>query len=114
MKHKINYLSFGDKKEIKEIKNIYGVRMNDELDGTKVMTEPFRGGQLYVEYVIDITEAEYEDTESPQVQSDGQPREMQSGYEYRSMKSVLTTHGMGAVWFKYDIAPVKVHYKMFH
>lgn len=29
------------------------------------------------------------------------------------MKTVLTTHGMGAVWFKYEIAPLKVHYVMF-
>lgn len=30
------------------------------------------------------------------------------------MKTVLTTHGMGAVWFKYEIAPVKVRYSMFY
>ena len=30
------------------------------------------------------------------------------------MKTVLTTHGMGAVWFKYEIAPVKVRYSMYY
>lgn len=39
---------------------------------------------------------------------------MRSGYQYRSMKTVLTTGSMGAVWFTYDIAPTKVHYTMFY
>jgi len=30
------------------------------------------------------------------------------------MKQVLTTGGMGAVWFKYEIAPVEVHYSMYY
>ena len=36
--------------------------MNYELDGTGVLAQPFRNGQLYVEYVLDITEVEYSDT----------------------------------------------------
>jgi hypothetical protein len=30
------------------------------------------------------------------------------------MKTVLATGGMGAVWFKYEIAPVEVHFSMFY
>jgi hypothetical protein len=30
------------------------------------------------------------------------------------MKTVLSTGGMGAVWFKYEIAPVEVHYNMYY
>lgn len=33
--------------------------MNTELDGTKIMRDTMRGGQLYVEYVLDLTEAEF-------------------------------------------------------
>ena len=72
-----------------------------------MLADPIRGGQLYVEYVIDITETEYEDKTR---KDDKGEHSVQSGFEYRSMKTVLTTGGMGAVWFKYDIAPVKVHY----
>lgn len=64
MKHKINHLSFGNKKDIQDISSRYGISMNTELDGSKVMTDAFRGGQLYVEYILDITEAEYEDRTS--------------------------------------------------
>ena len=33
--------------------------MSNELEGVSVLQEPFRGGQLYVEYIVDITEAEF-------------------------------------------------------
>jgi len=36
MKHVINELSFGNKADIKEIKKRYGIKMNAELDGTKI------------------------------------------------------------------------------
>lgn len=112
MKHKINHLSFGDQKEIKEIYSKYGRSMVNELEGVSVMTDAFRGAQLYVEYVVDITEAEFEDTTSSKDTKGQYPT--QSGFEYRSMKTVLSTHGMGAVWFKYEIAPVKVRYSMYY
>lgn len=59
MKHIINKMSFGSIDDIKEIKSRYGVTMNKELDGTKIMKDTMRGGQLYVEYVLDLTEAEF-------------------------------------------------------
>lgn len=61
--------------------------MNDELDFTSVLAEPIWGGQLYVEYIIDITEAEYEDTTSFK-NSEGKYPTL-SGFEYRSMKTIL-------------------------
>jgi Endoplasmic reticulum vesicle transporter len=88
MKHKINHLSFGNPKEIQEIKSRFGRRMSNELVGTTVLSEPFRGGQLYVEYVLDITEAEFEDTSVPRDDKGQYPT--QSAFEYRSMKTVMT------------------------
>jgi hypothetical protein len=35
-------------------------------------------------------------------------------FQYRAMKTVLATGGMGAVWFKYEIAPIEVHYNMYY
>lgn len=29
------------------------------------------------------------------------------------MRSIMMTGGMGAVWFKYDISPIKVHYTLY-
>ena len=64
---------------------------------------------MHVEYVIDITETLYEDTTVKE--SSGQHPKYQ-GYQYRAMKTVLMTGGQGAVWFKYDVAPIEVHYSM--
>lgn len=85
--------------------------MNSELSRTKVLKDNRRGSQLYVEYVLDLTEAEYHRGDIDH----GTAKEIKhSGYEYRSMKTILSTPGMGAVWFKYDISPIKVHYNMYY
>lgn len=63
--------------------------------------------------MIDITETEYEDTTVSKVVVDGKFKSPKyHGFQYRAMKTVLMTGGMGAVWFKYDIAPIEVHYTM--
>ena len=109
MKHVINHMSFGNPEDLQTLRSRYGVTMNAELDGQTVARDSHRAGNLYVEYVIDITEAEYENLDETL-----QGRESKvSGYEYRSMKTVLTTYGMGAVWFKYEISPIKVHYGLY-
>ena len=99
-------MSFGNPEDLQLLKSRYGVYMNAELDGHTVARDSHRAGNLYIEYVIDITEAEYENL-------DVGPDSRISGYEYRSMKTVLTTYGMGAVWFKYEISPIKVHYGLY-
>lgn len=38
---------------------------------------------------------------------------MYSGFQYRAMRSIMMTGGMGAVWFKYEISPIKVHYTLY-
>jgi len=35
--------------------------MKNELSGTEVKSDPIQMGQMYAEYVIDITELEFED-----------------------------------------------------
>ena len=37
-----------------------------------------------------------------------------SGYKYRSMRTINMTQGMPALWFIYEITPVKVHYNVFY
>ena len=79
---------------------------------------------MYAEYVIDITELEFENKHNPLIIV---PKKTENNlwtyefkknkyhaFQYRAMKTVLTTGGMGAVWFKYEIAPVEVHYNMYY
>lgn len=111
MKHKINHLSFGDRDEIGNIKQMFGKTMTNELNGQTINTE-IRGGQLFVQYNLDITEAEFEDMSGPVDQFGN--RQKYSAFEYRSMKSIMATGHMASVWFQYNITPVKVHYTMYH
>ena len=59
--HKINHLSFGDKKEMATINYKYGGQILNELNGKDYKQQiPF--GQLMMNYYLDISEEEYTDT----------------------------------------------------
>lgn len=62
MTHTLNHLSFGSTSENAVLNNMYGVRMNNELDGERIdQSKHVAYAQMHVEYVVDITELEYED-----------------------------------------------------
>lgn len=67
---------------------------------------------MHAEYVIDITETEYEDTTTYIWDGQNAKHPRYHGFQYRAMKTILMTGGMGAVWFKYDCAPIEVHYSV--
>lgn len=98
----------------------FGETMKNELSGTEVKASPIQMGQMYAEYVIDITELEFEDKHNKRSVPIGYPEEFElqnikyHAFQYRAMKTVLATGGMGAVWFKYEISPVEVHYNMYY
>lgn len=68
--HKINHLSFGSKEDAKKIKSLYGASMKNELNGHEVNSMPSPMGMMYAEYVLDITEMEYEDTTRQETYND--------------------------------------------
>jgi hypothetical protein len=68
--HKINHLSFGSKDDAKKIRNLFGATMKNELDGVVVDSVPSPMGMMYAEYVLDITEMEYEDTTRQETYND--------------------------------------------
>jgi hypothetical protein len=47
------------------IRSNFGESMKNELSGTEVKSSPIQMGQMYAEYVIDITELEFEDKHNP-------------------------------------------------
>ena len=115
MSHKLNHLSFGNKTEATTLESKYRRKIINELDGATIEQSqhvPF--AQMHLEYVIDITEVEYEDSTRTIIKapgSIGHPK--YAGYQYRAMRTILMTGGMGGVWFKYDISPIKIHYTLY-
>lgn len=110
--HKINHLSFGDIVEAKALEEQYGESIPNELSGTKMDVRQKLGGDanLYVNYYLDITEAEYKDT-TKEVEG---KNPTYSHFAYRSMETAFATSSMPAIWFKYNISPVKVNYTLFY
>lgn len=112
MTHKINHLSFGDKDEADHLKG-WGLKLPNELNGIAVnqnQVVPF--GNMHVEYILDVTEAEYE-VDPTNFSRQLQGVERFSGFQYRGMRTILVTGGMGTIQFKYDISPVKIHYTVY-
>ena len=68
--HKINHLSFGSKDDAKKIKSLFGASTKNELDGLEVNSMPSPMGMMYAEYVLDVTEMEYEDTTRQETYND--------------------------------------------
>ena len=60
--HQLNELSFGDKKEMRTVKNRFSETIPNELSNTGIdQKEVLRGGNLHLTYYLDITEVEFED-----------------------------------------------------
>ena len=56
-------------------------------------------------YYLDINQVDYEDT--TQVNTT-----IYEGFKYRSSKSILAQMGLPALFFRYELSPVKLRYTM--
>ena len=115
--HKINHLSFGDLEDIKHIESQFNDKINFELDGrdtpqTKFMPNggggmmSFGGPQgLMVNYFLEISQVDYVDHTSEQSKKDGQVFE---AYQFRSSQTIKVDIGMPAVFFRYELSPIRI------
>ena len=81
MTHTINELSFGHKGEARQIYHKFGEKMNNELDGLHIEQSRYiQMAQMHAEYVVDITEAEFEDTTETYWEGSLEKHPMYSGF----------------------------------
>lgn len=110
--HTINHLSFGNDKAMKQIMNKYNEKMQFDLDGTHIeQSQYLHGGQILVNYYLDINQIDYHDI--PESKKEGSPVILE-GFKYKSTKSIFSQMGQPALFFRYELSPIKIRYTMYY
>lgn len=104
--HNINHLSFGKEEDISKITKITGGYNLSPLDKIHDESHPKdMGGHVHnmmTTYYLDITPTKY---------LVGNEEEY-SAHEYSYTYQTIATHGMPSVFFKYELSPIFVNYKV--
>lgn len=104
--HDIKHLSFGNEDSISKIKSIVGGYNLSPLDKAFEHTTPKNMGghahNAYTTYYIHITPTKYLIGEE----------EEYSAHEFTYSTQTISTHGMPAVFFKYELNPIFVTYEV--
>jgi hypothetical protein len=103
--HSIKHLSFGNEQDISKIKSITGGYNLAPLDGTYENTTPQRTAHIlstHTTYYMDITPTRY-------LISDD---EEYTAHEFAYTTQTLFTHGQPAIFFKFELSPIFVNYKV--
>jgi hypothetical protein len=96
--HKINHISFGDKKDLQEIKEEFNVGVVSPLDGTLINDH---SEHKVIEYYIKVVPTTY-------VNLSGKSYHV---HQFTSNQNTLTQqHQVPTVYFRYDISPILVKY----
>lgn len=104
--HTINHLSFGNVTQMKQIQKKYDEKFAFDLDSTNVQQDQhIVQGQLLANYYLDINQIDYLDTT-------GIRYTVLEGYKYKSNKSILAQMGLPAIFFRYELSPIKLRYTM--
>ena len=104
--HTINHLSFGKEESISKIKSITGGYSLSPLDKTVESTRPQGSNghyhNVYTTYYIHITPTKYLIGEE----------EEYSAHEFAYSSQTMMTHGMPAVFFRYELNPIFISYQV--
>ena len=115
--HKINHLSFGDLNNVKLIENNFGETFKWELDGRDILESKFVKNPgfmnmgLSVNYFLEISQVDYLDQTSPEAIASEKPPKMEA-FQFRSSSTVKTEPGMPAIFFRYELSPIRIQYTM--
>lgn len=115
--HKINHLSFGDLNDTKTIERNFNEKFNFELDGRNIDQAKFmgNGGQLsmfggpsalMVNYFLEISQVDYLD------QTSNGDAPLLQAYQFRSSQTIKLDMGMPAIFFRYELSPIRIQYNM--
>lgn len=103
--HTIKHLSFGDDDVMKTIEAKFGDKFQFDLDGTKIdQNQYLYQGQLLANYYLDVNEVEYMDETNPNL------ARFYEGYKHRTSRSLLAQLGLPAIFFRYELSPIKLRY----
>lgn len=104
--HNINHLSFGSEESISKITSITGGYNLSPLDKIKDYTHPKdMGGHFhntYTTYYLDISPTKYLIGDE----------EEYSAHEYTYATQTVNTHGMPAIFFKFELSPIFINYRV--
>jgi len=117
--HKINHLSFGELKDIKYIESNFGEKFKFELDGrdtpqSKYM--PPSGGMfmgpdaLAVNYFLEISQVDFVDKTTSI--EEGAEAQRYEAFRFRSSQTIKLDQGMPAIFFRYELSPIRIQYTM--
>ncbi|TNV72189.1 hypothetical protein FGO68_gene5045 [Halteria grandinella] len=102
--HTINHLSFGNDTQMKQIMSRFGEKFVFDMDGTHVQQQTYiYQGQILANYYLDINQVDFFDKTEPVYK-------LYEGFKYRASKSILATMSAPAIFFRYELSPIKVKY----
>lgn len=74
------------------------------MDGTHIRQQNYLyQGQILANYYLDINQVDFLDKTGP-IYS------LYEGYKYRASKSILATMSAPAIFFRYELSPIKIKY----
>lgn len=119
--HKINHLSFGDLGDIEHIEKNFGEKFKFELDGRDIDQSRFlkQGAMnfmgpssLFVNYFLEISQVDYVDETSGVDESSSDPPQTFEAFRFRSSQTIKNEGGMPAIFFRYELSPIRIQYTM--
>ena len=110
-------MSFGDLNDIEDIEKNFNEKFKFELDGRDIPQSNFIGkngggsmfgpSALIVNYFLEISQVDYLDQTSPQAKEANQ---VLQAYQFRSSQTIKLDMGMPAIFFRYELSPIRIQY----
>lgn len=110
-------MSFGDLNDIEDIEKNFNEKFKFELDGRDIPQSNFVGkngggsmfgpSALIVNYFLEISQVDYLDQTSPQAKEANQ---VLQAYQFRSSQTIKLDMGMPAIFFRYELSPIRIQY----
>lgn len=111
--HVVHHLSFGIDYQQEQIEKLTGEKADRDMEDLVIEQKWLIGGygNLVADYYLDVNQVDYVVKDNlHQEGSEYDQTQIMHGFKYRSTKAIRATMGMPAVFFRYEISPVKIRY----
>jgi hypothetical protein len=103
LSHKIKHISFGDDKDLKQIKAKFNKGVLNPLDGVeRLKPESLKTIGVMHQYYINVVPTTYEDLNGKQL----------FVHQFTANSNEIQTYMLPALYFRYDLSPVTVKYTL--